>query len=1094
MDFGEFLRGGTAPTGKSKLSANLNPSSVHRPKTRAVDADIQDTNLDLRMNKNISPFSPDQGSEELISEKEFARIHLNDWNDKNEGGASKRAPSRGKKSKDPLRTQNPLTSGLSAYTQNMPNIVLNTNRKSHKSSSPRPTSTKEHRTISQINELKAAYGADIPIGKQPAPSSPGKPKPQPTGSKFESVPTTRDGPGRLTLKDPTTREMKKVNSMDNNSVGSSIASSAMEFGERGGGKEKEREKDLTPSARSTSSDVSSPNSPHRKSIKKNNLLKISFTSKQSDESLGDHLNSYNAVKTRERERDREENDRERNTHVSAPSPEPTDLIPVEEFFRDVMQPRPNNSNRTEREEKKLLSKDEKKPSFRGRERLDSNTSNNSGGREQENAKNMISFSLSDNSMNVPNILLNPQQVNEDVFVNLRDSQRNMSNLVNKEKQQRMTDENLEIVDDEEGFYGFIEDDKEYSTDNIEIMEKFQKEYKDSQQHGQNSLSQNTSKATTNNHAIIHSAPQTVSKNNLKNAQYQQQQEEVVVEESARPQSRKLYLGSESTKASTLDSNNNQQRNTPKGVPKSAGARYGDYSPMKGGVDDSLQNEGGSSSPKATSSKSPRVKKGQFKKLNSHGDLDQWIEGAATAESTTMRPPSRQSTAFPVHLTNNEQSNNNDTEKSSANDNLAPTTSSISIISGTVTTSAAIPSATKRQQQDYSMQMMKQQPQQSLMLNTDDLINNNQDYSSSAPRTRQNFAVNTEPRSVKKQPSMEETPVDAYDKRPPSRQKIAAQHLFDDGSDQNEDAVTITSRRSSSGRPDTRKGSETIELPSNSMTALSYDSRMKTPGTTSSGGGPRPLSTRGHHLPQPNNDDGFAELDGDDPVAPFPITMNSNNNTNSNSNNNYFEGPLKSEFRHPPLSNNPRSSGGGDDYEFEFYSPPSINNPGNMKSSSNRRAGGGGGSPRNSNNMDNPEYSSSHRPSSVTGIHHNNGNSHFNAATNSAKSPYNYYDMKQEENNTLRSKSANNYTHGHRLYNPVHTDHVNNTTNFINNSQPSQPPAGHLHPNKPSKPASGRNQPDSKRTRAWGDEPDPRHLPRAQVTTLYHNLCFVISFL
>ncbi len=177
MNFSEFSRSGTAPTPKVKVNsvnANVLP---FRPKTRSGEGDLNDFNIDLRNNKingqqfhdSDNPvfinFRKGQEGDDYVKALESFQAAVEDWSGQKDFGQvldNKRPESRNRISKDPKKTQNLYLSGLSAYTQNVPNIVLQTSKKSSKiaasGSSPR---VREKVNNNHISELRAAYGADF---------------------------------------------------------------------------------------------------------------------------------------------------------------------------------------------------------------------------------------------------------------------------------------------------------------------------------------------------------------------------------------------------------------------------------------------------------------------------------------------------------------------------------------------------------------------------------------------------------------------------------------------------------------------------------------------------------------------------------------------------------------------------------------------------------------------------------------------------------------------------------------------------------------------------------------------------------------------
>jgi hypothetical protein len=1050
MDFGEFIRGGTAPTGKSKVSSNLQSTGVNnRPKTRAVDSDIQDTNIDLKNNRLKSGSNSRSPDQEFIddNEKEFARIGLNDWSDRydstggiyNNNASKPRATSRGKKSKDPLRqnTQNGLMSGLSAYTQNMPNIVLNTqNRsKSHKvsSSSPRTTSGKEFRNSSQIQDLRAAYGADIPIGKQPSsPGSKNRPgtssrssqqdgtRPQsgiPSGYRNErtsdvSLPSNNDfrlnGPA-LTLKKP----------VEANST-SSIGSSNIDTIDNGRGLASNR------STFSSTSDMSCQGSPSKRKPSRSSLLKVSFSSKQSDDSnldpanmvAGDHSPAHSISPSEDMEREHRDGEKKRS------SPDNHILIPVETFFEEMMKkpakgkssspkaspkgsPKIVASRKKESNDKRISEKEKdsaKNPSFsnNSNSRLDQQPSSS----DVTDKSNLISYSTSDYTLNVP----------DDVFLNLKGD----SEVFRDEKERRDR---------------ALSDDNDWYEDQLRKQQQEQSrlasgkadltltlnDWNNDSNHGQSSGKYYPQ------HSDLY--------DNTRSGDDDDSDREYNPETTPRPQSRKLYLGSE--KSSSREPTSSGK------TPKSAGPRYGSYSPIKGGIEIPPTYD-----PSSKDSKSPANKKGSLKKLSSHGDLTEWID--CDPSSLKNRPPSRQSTAFPVHL-----SSEPSTAQSSALNTDAIPSSSIGKKGGET--------------------VMKRS------LEEDD------DYS----RNRHGIPlVNTEPRTVggkksskndmKDEVNNGSEPVVVYNVRPPSRQKVAAQHLFDEnGVDR---GSTTSGLPLDGGLPSSRRSSRK-EINSNSrdMINIPYETSVSKGSLKTAAGGVRPSTTRGGMMTQSSshhhNSDGFADLDPDDSLSPFPITINFGN-TDGN-----LKGPAI------PANNRSRTSshdkGYLDSNDFPSagvdYSPyPSVGSVSGRRSnhhlSPRNAVKRGGGYVDESTGSQYDSYhpapnSSSHRPKSVTAIPHETKDSHCGKQKHNKTSLLNY-DPKQEEN-TLRSKSANHYSQHHRLYNPVHSEQPSLLSH--NNSVPTTP----LLPSKPQKQNIQPVPPN--RTKAWDHQPDPRHLPRAQVS-------------
>lgn len=165
-----------------------------------------------------------------------------------------------------------------------------------------------------------------------------------------------------------------------------------------------------------------------------------------------------------------------------------------------------------------------------------------------------------------------------------------------------------------------------------------------------------------------------------------------------------------------------------------------------------------------------------------------------------------------------------------------------------------------------------------------------------------LAPNTELRSIKKTRSGgattttgddEEASVgSAYQKRPPSRQKVAAQHLFDNDPTHESSIMTDSTSTGSSTRPISTRGGSRPNLSSQNMVVPGMDlgglsgvnPPTKPPSTSSSSSSSRGLSARSqintarslttrskmHYDPK---DDGFGDLDPMNSNIPFVINVN-----------------------------------------------------------------------------------------------------------------------------------------------------------------------------------------------------------------------------
>jgi hypothetical protein len=362
---------------------------------------------------------------------------------------------------------------------------------------------------------------------------------------------------------------------------------------------------------------------------------------------------------------------------------------------------------------------------------------------------------------------------------------------------------------------------------------------------------------------------------------------------ARPQSRKLYLGSE-----------RGARPTPNiKAPRSAGARYGAYSPLKG-------NEEANSNPE-------EVRKGAMKRLGSLDNLKSqiWEE----KDHDTERPPSRQSSAFPVNLADDNVQNRTGAASSASNAPGSASKNRKKPSSGTPARGLMEGDKESPLSNKYS----SSSSQRGSNIDVDATISSSLSGSPGTvpipvpavvPITVTSGGVpsadidagvassanisgisylspNKELRSVKKSRTGssisttvddEESVNSSYQMRPPSRQKIAAQHLFDDVPVS--DAV-IQENSSIGARPNSTRGGSRPGLTNNSSSdgpVIHSNPPVKPPppSTASSRGlsarsqisATRALTTRSKLYYDPK-DDGFMELDSSNMAAPIVINVN-----------------------------------------------------------------------------------------------------------------------------------------------------------------------------------------------------------------------------
>ncbi len=1272
MDFGDLARGGTAPV-PSKPSKTAG-SNIVRPKTRAVDSDIHDTNIDLRLNRNKGG----NGVGGLMNDYMDEVLVPSDWNSETTGpsgssnykynqpappsssgraenssnipvgGQQPRAPSRNRVSKDPKRQQNNLISGLSAYTQNIPNMILHPSKKSHRttsSTSPRAiTTTKEHKNLNTLNDIRNAYGADfLPFGK---PGSPARSKVGSAGSSTSGggnissmVPPTippsnndMNANGKAESSeaiddntDITTQQRSTTASLSSSSVSKprkSSRGSALESPSpspidpdmmmRAGSKSVRAPPSMVPATSAgTDSGGNSPSTAtsRKGSLKKGagmgGLLKSSLTGNKnqltvipppstsssppnvdpailqpemfpshggsspsplmmvefSQQSSAGTINSMNPV-CQLQSSPKLWNSSPMNDHVE-------DIEISNRHSNELRNTVMSNENYRSKENKIISESSEinEKQEDYDEDGLDSTNQYHSDFEEH--------FDTVDESSDSGAIQMKQEQDHNVKYLAKRalleepDDDRDEQIIV---KSTAIAEKGVRVADDDylnpssakrsaNHHLGSIKISSnptsganknpttqhqqfEYATmANRSLRDEGYREQDDKLEYYLDGVDNNDfdiSVGTSIN--ILHSANNVHATTTLKSVATALDSNEVTTTTgsagtvtsagssgsgtgSTRPQSRKLYLGSEKTQRSLNSPSSTAAAivSVTSKAPRSAGARYVATSPMKG-----AEEESGDEDPT----------KPHLRRLSSYNDLQRGHPWSAEDHLPVRRPPSRQSSAFPVHL---------------ADDNSK---AAVHVTPNVLPSSAVSPSLSKRWQQ--------QQDQDSSLNLVNDLDNKDHLGIMSAPPTASLIVPttaslmkptppilpNTEPRMVKKTKPIA-TPANivdgedatsvhssgTLDNRPPSRQKIAAQHLFDTEGKHHDamvgSGVNTNGGRRSAAAERRQPQADSIIPPGNVGSGYEWDHASNITGkiparklsSSSSGayvpqtafGGSRGATTAGSSsrggttsragMVYDPRDDGFMELDPEDNHMPFSINVN-------------YGDTMLSDNHGPSLKASAISYGGnvgnnngrsnmirGNHVVDELlvlsdqFSDFSLNGTGNnnfnavvssvsgsTKSSSSKQK-----SSLSGNGKDDPpsDYAyavlSPVRPKSVNNAilttsspvgavsKGSTGNRILpNRGTN--KSP-GYYDNTtmspiNMESETLRSKSANNYL-SHAREKTIHSHHEN--SDIERTHMPTTP----LPPTKPSN-RSGRPKNAAAIGSAWGAEQDPRSIPRAQV--------------
>jgi hypothetical protein len=787
MNYNDFARGGTAPIGSKGKNSFAPAVNIVRPKTRAADNDFFDINVELRNNRAAL-----SGMGNGDRSGDHAEI----------GQEPRRASSRGRSGRESGSKKSSIPSGaLSAYTQNMTNIVLNVSKKNQRTSSATgsPRIVKDAKAnLNQLNELRAAYGAAaIPISKSSSPA--------------------RVKTGRSAYSD------------DNESRPSSHIDEPVEFSH-----EIVIEDEITPEGVYIPDKYHSQHSEY--SLRTNEkppkvMMSFSPSGTEGSPSVGrrpakNMLDKASPSKSGRRS---------------------TDNLLVDSFNRKL----------NIRETPSPLSNYDTTPDIE-----------------------ILGSSRSDMAVNAEPLFGIPDEILLRIAPNSNFSPRGgedaMIPLESSSQQQRKTESLLTSEDDR------LEDYLDYS-DNDEI--------------GESCDGTNSRTASAKLSKLLNSANKRDNKDS-NSAEIDDNGEDPKEYGAvpARPQSRKLYLDSE-----------RGSRPTPNiKAPRSAGARYGAHSPLK-------DSEEPSSNPE-------EVRKGAMKRLGSLDNLKSqiWEEKDHDAE----RPPSRQSSAFPVNLAHDNLQQRTSGASSAANapgsasknrkkpSSGTPTrglqeggkesplfnnkySPSSSHRSSTFGVDAAISSSLSGSPGTVPIIIPAVVP---ITVTSGGIPSAEMDpgaISNASVASNSYLSPNTELRSVKKSRAGgaastvvedEESVNSSYQKRPPSRQKIAAQHLFDDVPVD----VAISQENASIGaRPNSTRGGSRPGLTKNSSSdgsAVYVNPQVKPPPPSSAGASSRGLSARSQvnatralttrsKLYYDPKDDGFGELDSSNVTTPFLINVN-----------------------------------------------------------------------------------------------------------------------------------------------------------------------------------------------------------------------------
>lgn len=205
LDFNDLARSGTAPEASKSKTSQINSSSMAaRPKTRSTENDMQDFNMDLRTNRlssqkadygNDDPFIFDDMDEEAneamqayFEDMIIARQEL-DLSTPNSAGGGRISAAGRRSSKESKKPPSSHYAALSAYTQNVPQIILQTSKKGSKTATSSPRAVREPKADVRA-DIRAVYGVDV---LERAAASAQRPRSQkPSNSTSSGQPRTLD--------------------------------------------------------------------------------------------------------------------------------------------------------------------------------------------------------------------------------------------------------------------------------------------------------------------------------------------------------------------------------------------------------------------------------------------------------------------------------------------------------------------------------------------------------------------------------------------------------------------------------------------------------------------------------------------------------------------------------------------------------------------------------------------------------------------------------------------------------------------------------------------------------------------------------------
>lgn len=878
MDFNDLARSGTAPEpSKAKANQMAGHALPLRPKTRSAENDMQDFRIELRTNKinyqqynypadegNCHDDPADNQSNEFIRAMESYQADFESWSrgrtDFDPSGMSNSNARQGtaiggrRSAKDGKKVQ---SSALSAYTQNIPQIVLQTSKKSSKPTSS-PRTTREQKTDVKA-DIRAVYGADITErinGPSPRPrsqkqsttgaSNPNSPKvseafsfpeeagpPSPERREFVSNSQSADYEPNISKTTPSSASRLRASvaqhSSDAYPVNTATAAAIKPFSIR----------KAVPSTSSGSRQVTRPFS-HTEGVRTSVSQGATAGTPVPRASLDTPTSSSSSKRVARKSAT--------NTGSTPASLLKSSLVPGGSTRGTSGRSDRCASNKGSESEADYIENDSNTDFSDTSEHIAKQRASDQKGASQgvvsvgiAGAGNIPKFhsssTSSDNRDNKPPLAgKSPTKDNPTMRGYSPSPTLYLDNL------------NLGKVDSDQALLDIIQD-----TDNLECSfdeSPILAAYLQQKSH--------TSHATS-------------------------QKENPVPDGSTRPQSRKLYLGAEKEVANhTTFSPKDTKAPSYKTAPRSAGARY----PVPHAPKATTTTSSSGADTVTTSSSGFEGPAPPLRKMSSFNEIihqsRKWHEIPPSSNLPDQRPPSRQSSAFPVHLA--DEPSGNKTVSVRADENKlskrtsSPTTAARGVASPPVRPSMRwdrvdldhddnddgeieealhhVLSDTSSADENPTKYNTKSNAYSSAKNNasTSSRTSPTTGYQAVAPARTHIGIVRAAP--VEDRPDTAVgadlyTPEYPTIQRPPSRQKIAAQHLFEGGPPPPSRAGTVTADATRSSRAATAGNPTTDSQPM---------SRSATRPSTS------------HYNPR---DDGFTELDTDEAAAvPFVIKFNS----------------------------------------------------------------------------------------------------------------------------------------------------------------------------------------------------------------------------